>query len=74
MFSSKNTIQIIIFLILLIATSIIKNQTRITEKKLFKLNEKITITILPPGFKILAALIIPLISSVISLLTKILIA
>ena len=42
MFSSKNTIQIIIFLILLIATSIIKNQTRITEKKLFKLNEKIT--------------------------------
>ena len=41
MFSSKNTIQIIIFLILLIATSIIKNQTRITEKKLFKLNKKI---------------------------------
>ena len=33
---------------------------------------KLTIKILPPGFKILVALIIPLISSVISLLTKIL--
>ena len=42
MFSSKTTIQIIIFLLLLIATSLINNQTRITEKKLFKLNEKIT--------------------------------
>jgi hypothetical protein len=33
---------------------------------------KLTIKIFPPGFKILVALIIPLISSVISLLTKIL--
>ena len=39
----KIIISTIIFLILLIITSIIKNQTRIIEKKLFKLNEKITL-------------------------------
>ena len=41
MFRSKIIIPTIIFLILLICTSIIKNQTRIIEKKLYKLNEKI---------------------------------
>ena len=39
----KIIISTIIFLILLIITSIIKNQTRIIEKKLSKLNEKITL-------------------------------
>ena len=39
----KITISTIVFLILLIVTSIIKNQTRIIEKKLYKLNEKITL-------------------------------
>ena len=39
----KIIISTVIFLILLIITSIIKNQTRIIEKKLFKLNEKITL-------------------------------
>ena len=34
-------IPAIIFLILLFVTSIIKNQTRIIEKKLYKLNTKI---------------------------------
>ena len=42
MFRLKIIIPTIIFLILLIITSIIKNQTRIIEKKLYKLNEKIT--------------------------------
>ncbi|MDA9180898.1 hypothetical protein N9O04_01250 [Pelagibacteraceae bacterium] len=35
---------IIFFLFLLIITSIIKNETRIIEKKLFKLNKKIILT------------------------------
>ena len=39
MFKLKIIIPTIIFLILLIITSIIKNQTRIIEKKLYKLNE-----------------------------------
>ena len=39
MFKSKIIISTIIFLIFLIITSIIKNQTRIIEKKLHKLNE-----------------------------------
>ena len=39
----KIIISTIIFLILLIITSIIKNQTRIIEKKLFKLNDNITL-------------------------------
>ena len=39
----KIIISTIVFLILLIITSIIKNQTRIIEKKLYKLNEKITL-------------------------------
>ena len=43
MFRLKNASIVIIFFILLIITSIIKNQTRITEKKLNKLNEKITL-------------------------------
>ena len=43
MFSLKTIFTITIFLILLIITSIIKNQTRITEKKLYKLNEKIAL-------------------------------
>ena len=43
MFRSKIFISTIIFLIFLITTSLIKNQTRILEKKLYKLNEKITL-------------------------------
>ena len=43
MFKSKIIISTIIFLILLIVTSIIKNKTRIIEKKSFKLNKKITL-------------------------------
>ena len=43
MFKTKIIISTIIFLILLIVTSIIKNKTRIIEKKSFKLNEKITL-------------------------------
>ena len=43
MFRLKNASIVIIFFIFLIITSIIKNQTRITEKKLNKLNEKITL-------------------------------
>ena len=43
MFKTKIIISTIIFLILLIVTSIIKNKTRIIEKKSFKLNNKITI-------------------------------
>ena len=41
MFRPKIIISAIIFLTLLIVTSIIKNQTRIIEKKLYKLNKKI---------------------------------
>ena len=41
MFRLKLTISTIIFLILLIFTSTIKNQTRIIEKKLNKLSKKI---------------------------------
>jgi len=43
MFKSKIVITTIIFLLLLIFTSIIKNQTRIIEKKLFFLNKKIAL-------------------------------
>ena len=43
MFKLKIIIPTIIFLILLIGTSIIKNQTRIIEKKLYKLNKKIAL-------------------------------
>ena len=43
MFRLKNASIVIIFFIFLTITSIIKNQTRITEKKLNKLNEKITL-------------------------------
>ena len=43
MFKSRIFISTIIFLILLIATSIIKNQTRMIEKKLYKLNVKISL-------------------------------
>jgi hypothetical protein len=39
MYKSKIFISTLIFLIFLIITSIIKNQTRIIEKKLHKLNE-----------------------------------
>ena len=41
MFRLKIIIPTIIFLFLLIITSIIKNQTRIIEKKLYKLNKTI---------------------------------
>ena len=41
MFRSKIIMPVIIFLFLLIITSIIKNQTRIIEKKLSKLNKQI---------------------------------
>ena len=43
MFRTKIIISCSIFLILLIITSIIKNQTRIIEKKLYKLNNKISL-------------------------------
>ena len=43
MFRSKTIITSIIFLILLIFTSVIKNQTRIIEKKLYFLNETIAL-------------------------------
>ena len=43
MFKTKIITSTIIFLILLISTSIIKNKTRIIEKKSFKLNKKITL-------------------------------
>ena len=43
MFRTKIIISSTIFLILLIITSIIKNQTRIIEKKLYKLNNKISL-------------------------------
>ena len=41
MFKSKIIISTLIFLIFLIFTSIIKNQTRTIEKALYKLNKKI---------------------------------
>ena len=43
MFKLKIIIPSVIFLFLLIITSIVKNQTRIIEKKLYKLNQKITL-------------------------------
>ena len=43
MFKLKIIISSVIFLFLLIITSIVKNQTRIIEKKLYKLNHKITL-------------------------------
>ena len=43
MFRTKIIISSTIFLILLIITSIIKNQTRIIEKKLHKLDNKISL-------------------------------
>jgi cell division protein FtsL len=44
MFSFKIITPVIIFLIFLIITSIIKNQTRIIEKKIHKLNKNISLT------------------------------
>jgi hypothetical protein len=43
MFRPKTVLPIVIFLIFLIITSIVKNQTRIIEKKLYKLNKKIAL-------------------------------
>ena len=43
MFRSKIILTTIIFLILLILTSVIKNQTRIIEKKLYSLSETIAL-------------------------------
>ena len=43
MFKFKIIVPSIIFFIFLIFTSIIKNQTRITEKKIYKLSQKITL-------------------------------
>jgi hypothetical protein len=43
MFRSKIIISTIIFLIFLIVTSTVKNQTRITEKSLYKLSEEIAL-------------------------------
>ena len=43
MFRLKIIIPTIIFLFLLVVTSLIKNQTRIVEKKLYKLNKVITL-------------------------------
>ena len=43
MFRSKIIIATIIFLIFLIVTSTVKNQTRITEKSLYKLSEEIAL-------------------------------
>ena len=43
MFRSKTIVTTIIFLILLIVTSVIKNQTRIIEKKIIFLNEKVVL-------------------------------
>ena len=43
MLNSKIFLSIITFLILLFFTSIIKNQTRIIEKKIYKLSQKITL-------------------------------
>jgi len=43
MFKARIFIPLIIFLLLLVIISITKNQTRIIEKKLYKLNKKITL-------------------------------
>ena len=43
MFKAKIIISSSIFLILLITTSIIKNQTRVIEKKLYKLDNRISL-------------------------------
>ena len=43
MFNLKIFIPTIIFLFLLIITSFVKNQTRIIEKNLYKLNKKIAL-------------------------------
>jgi|TARA_B100001093_G_C26353357_1_gene811247 hypothetical protein len=43
MFSSKIIVSTLIFLIFLVVTSIVKNQTRIIEKKLYKLSKKISL-------------------------------
>ena len=43
MFRIKITISIIIFSTFLVLTSIIKNQTRESEKKIYNLNKKISI-------------------------------
>jgi hypothetical protein len=43
MFRPKIIVTVIIFLILLIFTSIIKNKTRVIEKKLYFLNETIVL-------------------------------
>jgi len=43
MFRSKITLSAIIFLIFLIITSIIKNQSRIIEKQIYKLNKQISL-------------------------------
>ena len=43
MFKSKFIISIVIFITLLIITSIIKNKTRIIEKEFYKLSKKITL-------------------------------
>ena len=43
MFRSKIIISTIIFLIFLIVNSTVKNQTRITEKSLYKLSEEIAL-------------------------------
>ena len=43
MFNSKIIISTIVFIIFLIVTSMIKNQTRIIEKSLYKLSKKISL-------------------------------
>lgn len=43
MFSSKISLSIIIFIIFLIITSIVKNQTRLIEKKIYQLNREIVL-------------------------------
>ena len=43
MFKSKITTSITIFIILLVATSIIKNKTRVIEKELYRLSKKISL-------------------------------
>ena len=43
MFKARIFIPLIIFLLLLVIISITKNQTRIIEKKLYKLNKKIAL-------------------------------
>ena len=43
MFRSKFFVTTIIFIILLVVTSIVKNQSRIVEKKIFMLNKNISL-------------------------------